>query len=55
MPQELPQFVMFPCSRGNISFTGAPAILYVPMFPWKYFFSMKLGRNKEIKKRVHEA
>jgi hypothetical protein len=25
------------------------------MFPWKHFFSMKWERNKEIKKRVHEA
>jgi hypothetical protein len=34
---------------------GAPPICYVPMFPWKYFFSTKRERNKEIKKRVHEA
>jgi hypothetical protein len=32
---------------------GAPPILYVPMFPWKYVFSRKQERNKEIKKRVH--
>jgi hypothetical protein len=29
---------------------GAPPILYVPMFPWKYFFSTKWDRSKEIKR-----
>jgi hypothetical protein len=53
--RDLPQFYMFPCSHGNISFARAPLIFYVPMFPWKYFFSMKREKNKEIKKRVHEA
>jgi hypothetical protein len=24
---------------------GAPPILYVPMFPWKYFFPMKMGKK----------
>jgi hypothetical protein len=31
---------------------GAPPILYVPMFPWKYFFSTKCERSEEIKKNV---
>jgi hypothetical protein len=31
---------------------GAPPILYVPMFPWKYFFSTKWERSEEIKKNV---
>jgi len=28
---------------------GAPPILYVPTFPWKYFFFMKQERSKEMK------
>jgi hypothetical protein len=28
---------------------GAPPILYVPMFPWKYFLPMKWERSEEIK------
>jgi hypothetical protein len=30
---------------------GAPPILYVPMFPWKYFFSKKWGKMEGKKKR----
>jgi hypothetical protein len=29
----------------------APPILYIPTFPWKYFFFTKWERNEEIKKR----
>jgi hypothetical protein len=31
---------------------GSSPILYVPMFPWKYFFSTKWERSQEIKKKV---
>jgi len=31
---------------------GAPPILYVPMFPWKYFFSMKWERSENIKSEL---
>jgi hypothetical protein len=31
---------------------GAPPILYVPTFPWKYFFSIKQERSKEIKREL---
>ncbi len=34
---------------------GAPPILYVPMFPWKYFFTTKQERNKEIKKESSQG
>jgi hypothetical protein len=27
-------------------------VVYVPMFPWKYFFSMKQERNKEIEREL---
>jgi hypothetical protein len=29
---------------------GAPPIIYVPMFPWKYFFSTKRGKMEGKKK-----
>jgi hypothetical protein len=29
---------------------GVPSILYVPIFPWKYFFSTKQERSQEIKR-----
>jgi hypothetical protein len=29
---------------------GTLPVLYVPMFPWKYFFSMKWERSEEIKR-----
>jgi hypothetical protein len=31
---------------------GAPPILYVPTFPWKYFIFTKRKRNKEIKREL---
>jgi len=31
---------------------GAPPVLYVPTFPWKYFFSIKQERSKEIKREL---
>ncbi len=31
---------------------GAPPILYVPTFPWKYFFFMKQERREEIKREL---
>jgi hypothetical protein len=48
---EQPQSkVKFPHRRTPRSYArGAPPILYVPMFPWKYFFSMKQEKSKEIK------
>jgi hypothetical protein len=27
-------------------------VIYVLMFPWKYFFSMKQERNKEIEREL---
>jgi hypothetical protein len=34
---------------------GAPLILHVPTFPWKYFFSTKRQRSKEIKREYGEV
>ncbi len=31
---------------------GALPILYVPMFPWKYFFSTKWERREEMKREL---
>jgi hypothetical protein len=31
---------------------GAPPILYVPTFPWKYFFSTKGEGSEEIKREL---
>jgi hypothetical protein len=31
---------------------GAPPILYVSKFPWKYFFFVNGKKREEIKKRV---
>jgi hypothetical protein len=31
---------------------GASPILCVPTFPWKYFFSTKMEKKQENKKRV---
>jgi hypothetical protein len=33
---------------------GAHPILYVPMFPWKYFLFTKWERSEEIKRVVYE-
>jgi hypothetical protein len=32
--------------------TGAPLVVYVPMFPWKYFFFTKWDKREGIKKRI---
>ncbi len=32
--------------------TGAPLVLYVPMFPWKYFFFTKWDKREGIKKKI---
>ncbi len=31
--------------------TGAPLVLYVPMFPWKYFFFTKWDKREGMKKK----
>jgi hypothetical protein len=39
-------------NNGRDYAKGAPPILYVPTFPWKYFFPLKQERSKEIKREL---
>jgi hypothetical protein len=57
MPRELPQFNTFPHSNGNMFFLpkekeARKSKRELSTFAWKYFFSTKRERSKEIKREL---
>jgi hypothetical protein len=44
--------VYFERSPLTKMFGGAPPIIYVPTFPWKYIFFTKWEKKKEIKRKL---
>ncbi len=51
-PNMIEQHKQLPFYYFCVYFEGFPSIWYVVMFPWKYFFSMKLERREEIKREL---